>query len=220
VPKAAFEKVSKDNDTCGAEVPVTRLALGADNGVGHAFVYLEQVTATMPVQVQAAVTVAQKGCIYAPHAMTVPAGTRLTIVNDDPILHNVHARQVVAEQRTTIFNIAQPLKGQRTIVEPGLGTPGIVELTCEAGHPWMTGYVLVADHPYTAVTDENGAFSIANVPPGTYRIRMWHEGVRLTNVYASLQRYEYESPYEATEQVVVPATGDVEVTFSFALRQS
>ena len=44
----------------------------------------------------------------------------------------------------------------------------------------MTAYILVADHPYTAVTGEDGRFVIDGVPPGSYRIRMWHEGVRLT----------------------------------------
>ena len=219
-PTAAFEQVPKDQGICGAKVPVTRLALGAGNGVKHAFVYLDQAPATLAApRAEAAVTVEQKGCVYAPHAMTVSTGTNLTIVNGDPILHNVHARQLADDQRTTIFNIAQPLKGQRTLVQPGLGKPGIVELTCEAGHPWMTGYVLVADHPYTAVTDDNGVFEIPNVPAGTYRVRMWHEGVRLMNVFASVQQYEYEAPYELTQQVEVPAAGGVDVSFNLELRR-
>jgi hypothetical protein len=47
---------------------------------------------------------------------------------------------------------------------------------------------------------------------------MWHEGVRLTNVFASVQQYEYEVPYELTQEVEVPATGDVEVNFDLELR--
>jgi hypothetical protein len=218
VPAPAFEKVTKDHEVCGRETPVTRLALGADNGVRHAFVYLEKAPATMPLGAQEAVPVEQRRCQYSPHAMTIPAGTRLNILNDDPILHNVHARQLSSAGRTTIFNIAQPLRGQRTLVEPGLGTPGIVELTCEAGHPWMSSYVLVADHGYTSVTDEDGRFEIRNVPAGTYRLRLWHEGVRLTNVFASVQQYEYEEPYELAQEVTVPATGDVEASFDLELR--
>jgi hypothetical protein len=82
----------------------------------------------------------------------------------------------------------------------------------------MTAYILVADHSYTAVTGDDGSFVIEGVPAGTYRIRMWHEGVRLTNIVASLQRYEYEPPYEITREVVVPEAGDAEVNFDFELR--
>jgi hypothetical protein len=125
---------------------------------------------------------------------------------------------MTADGLQTIFNIAQPMQGQRTVVDLPLTKPGIVTLTCEAGHPWMTAYILVADHPYTAVTGDDGTFVIEDVPPGTYRIRMWHEGVRLANIVPSLQRYEYEPPYELTREVVVPQASDVEVDFDLELR--
>jgi hypothetical protein len=217
-PPDAFEPVSQDQQVCGHQVPVTRLALGPANGVQHAFVYLEDAPASQPLRAQEAVLVEQARCEYAPHAMPIPAGTKLDIANADAILHNVHAQQMTDTGLRTIFNIAQPMQGQRTVVDLPLTRPGIVALTCEAGHPWMTAYLLVADHPYTAVTGEDGSFALDGVPPGTYRIRMWHEGVTLARVIASLQRYEYEPPYEITREVVVPETGDVEVNFEFEVR--
>ena len=42
-------------------------------------------------------------------------------------------------------------------------------------HPWMTGYVAVTDHPFFAVTGDDGSFTIPNVPAGTYTIEAWHE---------------------------------------------
>ena len=42
-------------------------------------------------------------------------------------------------------------------------------------HPWMKGYVRVFDHPYFAVTDEDGKFEIKNAPAGKWRIVYWHE---------------------------------------------
>jgi hypothetical protein len=150
--------------------------------------------------------------------MTLPAGSELEIVNNDPILHNVHARQATADGMQTVFNIAQPVRGQRTKVDAALDKPGIVALTCEAGHPWMTAYIVVANHPYVATSGDNGQFVIDDVPAGTYPIKMWHEGARLSRVIPSMQIFEYEDPYEVTEQVAVPANGEAVVNFSFELR--
>jgi hypothetical protein len=218
LPPRALERVPKDQDVCGGEVAVTRLAVDESQGVQHAFVYLEDAPASESPRPRAVVPLEQARCEYLPHALHVASGTQLEIVNGDRILHNVHARQLTDEGPQTIFNIAQPMQGQRTVVDLPLSRPGIVALTCEAGHPWMSAYILVAGHPYAAVTEEGGRFAIDDVPPGTYRIRMWHEGVRLKAIFASLQRYDYEEPYQLTKEVVVPPGGEAEVNFAFALR--
>ena len=98
--------------------------------------------------------------------MTMASGSDLEIVNNDPILHNVHARQAIADGLQTVFNIAQPMRGQRTKIDAPLDKPGIVALTCEAGHPWMTAYILVANHPFVATSGDNGEFVIDDVPAG------------------------------------------------------
>ena len=50
----------------------------------------------------------------------------------------------------------------------------VVKFKCDV-HPWMTGYLLVTDSPYFAITGEDGAFSIPNVPPDKYTLEVWHE---------------------------------------------
>jgi hypothetical protein len=149
--------------------------------------------------------------------MTLAGGGPIEIVNGDPVLHNIHARQATADGLETVFNIAQPVRGQRTKVDAKL-KPGIVTLTCEAGHPWMTAYILVTNHPYVATTDDNGRFVIDGVPAGTYPIKMWHEGVTLTRIISSLQQFDYEDPYEITKTITVQAGGDVAADFEFELR--
>ena len=218
LPAARTEPTSKDQEVCGATTPVTRLRLGKDNSVRGAFVYLEGISTGEPARPRASTRVDQTACAYGPHTMTLPAGGSLEIINNDPILHNVHARQATADGLLTVFNIAQPIRGQRTKVDTALDKPGIVALTCEAGHPWMTAYILVANHPYVATSDDNGEFLIENVPPGTYPIKMWHEGVRLSRVIPSVQVFEYEEPYETTAQIVVPPNGEAVVNFSLTLR--
>jgi len=217
-PAQAYEPVTENQNVCGNRVAVSRLALGKEKGVRHAFVYLDGVSSSEKLSARESLLLDQKDCQYVPHSLVVPAGSKIDITNSDPILHNVHAHQVTDQGQTTLFNIAQPVRGQRTTVESSL-TPGIVYLTCEAGHPWMSGYVFVANHPYVTLSGNDGEFVIEGVPPGTYRIKMWHEGVRLKRNIKTLQRYEYEEPYEVTQEVKVEANGETVVNFDLALRQ-
>jgi uncharacterized protein (DUF2141 family) len=59
-------------------------------------------------------------------------------------------------------------------IKKTISRPGLVEVECDA-HDWMKGYLYVMDHPYSAVTGEDGAFSIADIPPGEYEVEVWHE---------------------------------------------
>jgi hypothetical protein len=112
----------------------------------------------------------------------VTLGTPLTLMNNDAILHNVHAN----ETGMTVFNVAMPIKGQKLPIP--MRKPGLMKLQCDAGHTWMNGWIYVFEHPYFAVTDDKGAFTIKDVPPGEYTVELWHEpanglgaGVRTTS---------------------------------------
>lgn len=216
-PTPTFEKIAENQNVCGDRISLLRLALGKDKGVRNAFVYLDGVPADGNYRPRQSLLVDQKDCQYAPHALIAPAGSKIEITNSDPILHNVHGQQMTDEGVQTLFNVAQPVQGQRTPVDAAL-KPGIVFLTCEAGHPWMSGYVFVANHPYVTLTDADGEFTIENVPVGTYRIKMWHEGVILKQNIRALQRYEYEDPYEEAKDVTVQANGETVIDFDLVLR--
>lgn len=220
LPRPRLERVTKDMEICGSEVPVTRLALGPQSGVADAFVYLDGIHGGDAPQPRLTTEVRQERCAYGPHSITLARGADLEIVNNDPILHNVHARESTAGGPHTVFNIAQPVRGQRTRIDQALNSPGVVALTCEAGHPWMTAYILVADHPFVATTNAGGEFLIDDVPAGTYPIKMWHEGVQLKQILTTLQRYEYEEPYEQTREVTVSAGQETVVNFALELRPS
>jgi plastocyanin len=218
-PAPATEPIKVDQATCGNSVSLPRITLGKENGIKDTFVFLDGVSAVEDSQTPPPVPVLmdQKNCQYVPHMMTVPVGTELEITNSDTILHNVNGKIIATEGLLPKFNIAQPIKGQKNKT-PALDKAGIVTLSCEAGHPWMSAFVLVTDNPYATVTKNDGEFVIPNVPVGTYHIKMWHEGVTLKSNNKALQRYDYEAPYEATKDVVVMANGEVVVNFDLALR--
>jgi hypothetical protein len=121
-----------------------------------------------------------------------------------------------------VFNIAQPIKGQRTTINAAsFRTPGILMATCDAGHPWMSAYIVVAEHPYYAVTDAGGKFTLNDVPPGSYTVVMWHEGVNISRIDSDRGKprtYYFEEPYEATKEVVVSPNGEAVVEFQLVLR--
>ncbi|MFQ5685007.1 MAG: carboxypeptidase regulatory-like domain-containing protein, partial [Candidatus Binatia bacterium] len=70
--------------------------------------------------------------------------------------------------------LALPTKGQTIDVSRKIRRTGLVEVKCDA-HDWMHAWLLVTDHPYYAVTDADGKFTIEDIPPGTYALRFWHE---------------------------------------------
>lgn len=215
-PKPASDQIPQDQGTCGSSVSLPRIALGKDQGVQSTFVILEGVpsTGTPPAPTTQSVLVDQKACQYVPHALVVPVNSKIEITNSDPILHNVHGSQ----NGGSVFNYAQARQGQRETLDMKMTKPGIITLTCEAGHPWMNAYIYVATHPYVVLTDNNGEFVIKNVPPGTYTLKMWHEGVTLKQINRRLQLYEYEEPYELTQQVTVTENSETAANFEMKLR--
>ncbi len=212
--------ISKDAKVCGGPKQSPRLRLGKNNGVAQTVISLEGMAAGKQHPPAKTPVVEQVHCEYVPHILVVPSGSAVDIVNGDPILHNVHAYQ--GDPGTaSVFNIAQPIRGHHTTIRADqLSAAGVSRLICDAGHPWMSAYIIVAEHPYYAVTDKDGNFALENVPPGTYKLRLWHEGVRnlAPSKPGAPATYTYEAPYEETKEVTVPPDEDVSVEFSLSLR--
>lgn len=123
--------------------------------------------------------VTQTGCEYLPRVVGIVAGQKLEIRNGDPTFHNVRGNL----GKRVAFNLPQAAKA-RPIVRESLGAAGdIVSLACDV-HPWMSGWVAIHDHPYFAVTGEDGSFALTGVPPGTYTVEAWHPtlGLQTTKV--------------------------------------
>lgn len=112
----------------------------------------------------------QKGCEYIPSILAVQTGQKIDVKNSDPVMHNVHSVPTVAGNPEE--NKAQ-MAGSADLIFSMSKAEDFVKFKCDV-HPWMFAWVTVVDHPYFAVTDKNGAFTIKNVPPGKYKVVALH----------------------------------------------
>ena len=108
-------------------------------------------------------------CDFVPHVVPVMAGDSVALLNNDPIVHAVHGYRGIK----TVFNIATSQQGGKWFAH--CPDTGVTRCLCDAGHVWMEAFIHVLPNPYFAVTGEDGAFSIDNIPPGTYTVRFSHE---------------------------------------------
>jgi hypothetical protein len=114
----------------------------------------------------------QKGCEYSPYIFAVQTGQKIIVRNSDPapILHNVHAKPVAGANQEV--NLPQAA-GAADLSLSFPSAEDFVKFQCDV-HSWMFAYATVVDHPYFAVTDKDGKFKIANVPPGKYTVQATH----------------------------------------------
>ncbi len=163
----------------GKDVASEQIVVNPNNTLRWVFVYikkgLEGKKFTAPTS---KVTINQEGCMYHPHVFGMMVKQPLEITNSDATLHNIHA----LPKNNPQFNIAQPNKGMKltkTFDNPEV----MVRIKCEV-HNWMSAYVGVLNHPFFAVSDEKGNFTIKNLPPGTYEVEAWQEklGTKTMNV--------------------------------------
>ena len=162
-------EVSKDTAICGEEKLRETVKVGAEGGLADAVVWIDGITKGKEWGSMPAAAVDQKECTYSPHIQLAKAGETFEILNSDSVLHNIHAYH---DDTETLFNLAQPIQGMKT--PKTLEKTGPVHLKCDV-HSWMSAWVFVAGHPYYALTDANGGFTLGDVPPGDYMVKAWHE---------------------------------------------
>ena len=169
IPKLPPLQISKYKEVC-RDVPNESLIVGPDKGVRYAVVTLEGITKGKAVKREVQHELDNVKCRFAPHVQAASVGQFVLLKNTDPILHTAHAYFASGQPH---FNVG--LYPGRVSRKP-LVTPGIVKILCEV-HPWMSAYIVVTDHPYHAVTDTYGEYLIGDIPPGTYRLKVWHESL-------------------------------------------
>ncbi|MDX1566420.1 MAG: carboxypeptidase regulatory-like domain-containing protein [Longimicrobiales bacterium] len=200
----AMEPIDMSAEPTCAEMhdqqPMTQSVLvGPDGGLANVFVYVREGLGDLEFPTpQQGVEIDQQGCRYIPHVLGVQTGQTLVIRNSDGILHNINAQP----QQNRGFNISQPVNmtSERSFPIQEVMIP----LRCDV-HGWMNAYLGVMEHPYFAVSSQDGSFDLSTLPPGDYVLEAWHE------------RYGTQT---ADVTVATGETAQVEFTFSEAMAEN
>ena len=111
----------------------------------------------------------QRGERFVPHVLAITTGTIVDFPNSDRIYHNVFSLS-----KTRQFDLGRYAVGHSKPVR--FDRAGVVRVFCDI-HSHMNAFILVFSHPFYSVTDNDGRYRIDNVPPGTYNVIAWNEGV-------------------------------------------
>jgi hypothetical protein len=171
-------KADRDPEVCGKDQSILSHELEIDpktKGVAYGFAYVLRPKGTNPEAVKdliakhPQVVIDQKNCDFRPHAVALHQDQALLMTSSDPKGHNVHLLGF-----NNGVNQAVGPNGQLELKLIAERIP--FELRCDL-HPWMRGRIGVFDHPFFAVTGQDGSFEIKGVPAGAQNLMVWHEKV-------------------------------------------
>ena len=158
--------------------------VGTAAGVGDAVVWLLGVTSGAADTAPRRVQLTLEGCAIQPRIQRAPVGATLLVRSADAMdarlrfldFESAVLASTDSSRVQTLPRALVPLGSAGAVVPLTsiLQTPGLVEVRDDR-HPWIKGWVAVAPHPYVAITDSNGQFSLQAVPPGNYVLVVWHE---------------------------------------------
>ena len=169
---------------------------GEDGAFRHVVVRLEDIDKGKPFGEYQPPRIEARDCRFIPFVNVVRDHHDVVVVNMDPAMHDIQAYETSHLGPRVLFNVPLPTS-TRYPHEAGLSahfnkhyegepvaqtvrmTKGRQIFTMQCGfHAYMESWALVVDHPYYAITDEEGRFRIGDIPPGTYRVTIWHPYVR------------------------------------------
>ena len=170
-PEPEILKVDEDIESCGGDRPSNALLVNGGGGIQNVVVRIEKIAAgkdwDMPVT---EFTYDQKNCTFTPRIMVIKPKMAGAVLNSDSVGHNFHTIS------KGVYNINKKIQpgSKLEVTNKKIRKTGLVKAKCDI-HSWMGGAWWVADNPYTVLSDADGKFSLANVPPGKYTLAIWHE---------------------------------------------
>ena len=165
---------SKDAVCAAIKLTEERVVVGKDGGLQNVVVFVRSKNVDVHTDYKKLadekVVLDNKDCRFDPHVVGLWTEQTLVLKNSDPTAHNSKvegfANPAINPLIPANSEVEQNFKAAETTPSP---------VTCNI-HPWMKAYIVVRDNPYFAITDENGEFTIENVPAGkALEFQVWHE---------------------------------------------
>jgi hypothetical protein len=164
-PPPKIIEVGQDQEVCGKVQNIYEVEV-KDGGVKNVLVRIVEISKGKDFDFQEAV-LGQEGCEFKPHIVLTSPG-KLTLLTSDPMPHNIHTMSMMNPS----INVTLTKLVRKSSLQ--VDFPETIEVKCDL-HGWMKAFVVVAEHPYYAITGDAGSFQLRDVPPGRYELEVWHE---------------------------------------------
>ncbi|MGH9723085.1 MAG: hypothetical protein ACRD8O_22980 [Bryobacteraceae bacterium] len=151
-------------------------------------------------------TMIQRKKMFTPHVLAVPVGATVDWPNLDPIFHNAFSN---FSGQPFDVGLYPPKTSQKVVFR----REGVVRVFCNI-HPTMSAVIVVVRTPYVAVSSRTGEFSIENVPPGVYRLRIFHERSLESTLSALEQRVTVAAAPVTVSRIAISESGYLQAPHS------
>lgn len=153
----------------------------SNGGVGNGVVWLIGVASGPRDDAPRRVKLTLDGCRLEPRVQRVAVGSTVLVNGRDAMMSRLQFTAAGETRSRTTVLLSDV--GQIVPTSDATAAPAMVQVTDDM-HPWVRAWLVVAPHPYVAVTGADGEFRFDNVPPGRYTLVAWHErlGVKQAKV--------------------------------------
>jgi len=170
-------------------------SIGEENGVQDVVVMLTGIEQGKPFKFQEP-RIEAIDCKFKPFVTVVRDHQKVEVVNMDPVMHDIQAYETSELGPRVLFNRPMPMNphhpkaaGQSAEYHKHIpGDPMVQEIDMTKGrrvfvmqcgfHAYMESWGMAVDNPYFALTDQSGRFEIGDIPPGQYKLVVWHPQAR------------------------------------------
>lgn len=170
IPRDSTITLPAENAGCGQTITVKSVE-NTGTRIGGAVVWITDIRSGKPLPLQKRFELVNEDCQLSPQVQAVVTSGTLNVASEDVAMH---LDRIINVGTGALEGIA-PFNDNGEVVpfDRLLDKPAQLEVICDL-HPWSKAHILVIDHPYFAMTERSGSFTIDDVPPGTYRVKAWH----------------------------------------------
>ena len=185
---------SVDQAFCGKkQIPDETLIVNPkNNGIKNVIVYIytgRRGTELPKMELKAEThELANLDCRFEPHVLIAKMGDTIKVTNPDKVGHNANFQFFNNTQQ----NLTVPAGGSVN-VELKEDEPAPIPVACNI-HNWMKAQLVVLDHPFAAVSNEDGVLEIKGIPADEEIVfRANHENGSLKEVIIGGKETEWKS---------------------------